>query len=72
MLNTDEAMDRLLQAQDDGLTIDQIEELIDLQNEAYRMYHRGDDIESVRRKAFEAGAIANDYGSDDTRWFYYH
>jgi hypothetical protein len=72
MLATDHAMDRLLDCQDEGLTVGEVEELIELQNEAYLAYHRGDDIQSVRRIAFQAGALAEEYGLNVNGWGFYH
>lgn len=72
MLNTDHAMERILGGQDDGLTVAQIERLIELQNEAHEMYRRGEDIEQVRAQAFKAAALAEEYGATDSGWHFYH
>lgn len=71
MRNTDHARERLESARENGLSLQQIETLIDRQNEAHDAFHRGD-IDYARALAYEAQELSYEFGDNDTEWFFYH
>jgi hypothetical protein len=73
MLVRDETrMDRLQEAENEGLSVSQVTELIDLQNEVFLAYHRGDDIKQVRAASVACQMLVEDFGLDELGWNRYH
>lgn len=72
MLTTSNARNRIDEAEQMGLTLSELRSLIAMQNETFRAYHSGVDIQMVRAMAVEAGVMADDYGLEEEGWAHYH